>query len=179
VDLYLDVSKIDAGQMRTEIKELDLAQLVRACVEEQSPLTKQRRISLAVRVPSGLKVLADAELLQRVVQNLLNNALKFTPEGGRVELSAAPEPRDAARLCFADTGPGIAPEEIPRLFDRYHQAKARREGRIKGTGLGLAFCRQALAAMRGDIRAESKPGEGSRFIIRLPMPPKQRQEHAG
>lgn len=168
LDLYLDVSKLDAECMRTEINELDFTGIVLRCVEEQSPLARERRIAVAVNVPPGLKVMADAELLPRVVQNLIGNALKFTPEGGRVELSADVRGRNAVQFSVADTGPGIARKEIPRLFDRYHQAKARREGKIKGTGLGLAFCRKALAVMKGDIRVKSKLGEGARFIISIP-----------
>ncbi len=168
LDLYLDVSKLDAECLRTEISELDFTGIVLRSVEEQSPLARERHITIVVNVPSGLKVMADEELLPRVIQNLIGNALKFTPEGGRVELSADVRDRNAVRFSVADTGPGIAQEEIPRLFDRYHQAKARREGKIKGTGLGLAFCRKALTAMKGDVRVESKPGEGARFIIRIP-----------
>jgi signal transduction histidine kinase len=175
IDLYLDVSKLDSGLMGIEPAALDLAKIVRQCVEEQSLLARERRLALRVDVPDGLMVLADAQLLPRVVLNLLNNALKFTPEGGSVSLAAGG--RGPVELRVEDTGPGIAPEEIPRLFDRYHQARARREGRIQGTGLGLAFCRQASAAMNGDIRVESTPGEGSRFILRLPAPPRRRTDH--
>jgi signal transduction histidine kinase len=169
LDLYLDVSKFDAGRMPVEIEKLDFSSIARRCAEEQSLLARERRIALAVDVPDGLSVLADAELLPRVILNLLGNALKFTPEGGRVRLSARGG-GNGVELSLDDTGPGIAAEELPRLFDRYHQAKAKREGKVRGTGLGLAFCRLALTAMKGDIRVESKPGEGSRFIVRLPSP---------
>ena len=178
IDLYLDVSKLAAGCMRTEIAELDFSDIASRCVREQSPLTRERRIGLSVDVPPGLRVMADEHLLPRVVQNLLNNALKFTPEGGRVELSARARGR-AVQFAVADTGPGIGPAEIPRLFDRYHQSKERREGKTKGTGLGLAFCRQALSAMKGDIRVESKPGEGSRFILSLPAPARAPDRRVG
>ncbi|MFI5348355.1 MAG: ATP-binding protein [Elusimicrobiota bacterium] len=169
LDLYLDVSRFEAGQMRVEIKEIDCSEIARRCAEEQSPFARQRRIALVVDVPAGLRVLGDEELLPRVVQNLLNNAIKFTPESGRVEISAEEDSKEV-RLSVSDTGPGIAAEDVPRLFDRYHQAKEWRGSKIKGSGLGLAFCRMALTAMRGGIQLESKPGEGSRFIIHLPAP---------
>lgn len=169
LDLYLDVAKLTAGCMKTEIRELDFTVIAHRCVEEHAPLARERRITLTSGVPAGLKVLADAELLPRVLQNLINNALKFTPEGGRVDVLAEVLGQNIVECAVADTGPGIAPDEIVHLFDRYHQSAARREGRIKGTGLGLAFCRQALAAMKGDLRVESKMGEGSRFIFRLAM----------
>jgi len=170
LDMYLDVAKLTAGCMPTEIQALDFTDLARRGIEENAPLARERRITLTSGVPAGLKVRADAELLPRVLQNLINNALKFTPEGGRVDLSAEMTEQKIVECVVADTGPGIAPEEIGHLFDRYHQSAARREGRIKGTGLGLAFCRQALAAMNGDLRVESKLGEGSRFIFRLASP---------
>lgn len=178
LDLYLDVSKLTAGCMPSEIKELDLTDIAHRCVEEQAPLALERRIALTAGVPAGLKVLADQELLPRVLQNLINNALKFTPEGGRVDLTAKVRDRSLVECAVADTGPGIAPDEIGRLFDRYHQSAARREGRIKGTGLGLAFCRQALATMKGELRVESKLGEGSRFIFRLASPSPAKRGHA-
>ncbi|MFI5362112.1 MAG: sensor histidine kinase [Elusimicrobiota bacterium] len=173
IDLYLDVAKMEAGCVRVEFEELDFSRIVHRCLEEQSPLARERRIVLDVYIPPGLKVLADAELLPRVVQNLINNAIKFTPEGGLVELSAGVRGRASVRLCVTDTGPGIAREAVPLLFDRYHQSRARREGKIKGTGLGLAFCRKALAAMQGEIHVESELGEGSRFIIRLQAAPRK------
>lgn len=179
LDLYLDVSKLDAGRMPVAIQELDFSEIARRCVEDQSPLARERRIAVTVDVPVGLTVMADAELLPRVVENLLDNALKFTPKGGRVELSAGDNGRNCCRrsesvqFSITDTGPGIAPEEIPLLFDRYHQAQSRSKGKTKGTGLGLAFCRQALAVMSGALGVESKLGAGSRFIVRLPASPKR------
>ncbi len=149
---------------------VDVHAITRRCVEEQSPFVQERRIALVVDVPLGLRVLADAELLSRVVQNLLNNALKFTPKGGRVGLEARTGDWGDVLLSVADTGPGIAADELPHLFDPYHQAKARRARKIKGTGLGLAFCQRAATAMNGDIRVKSTPGSGSRFVIRLPAP---------
>lgn len=178
LDLYLDVAKLTAGCMKTEIKELDFTGIARRCVEEQAPLARERRIVLTSSVPAGLKVMADEDLLPRVLQNLINNALKFTPEGGRVDLSSEVRDRNLVECAIADTGPGIAPDEIGHLFDRYHQSAARREGRIKGTGLGLAFCRQALATMNGDLRVESTLGEGSRFIFRLASPSPAKRGHA-
>ena len=169
LDLYLDVAKLDAGLMKVQISRLALAETVRACVEEQGPLTREKRIEVTVDVPMTLAVLADADLLPRVVQNLLDNAVKFTPVGGRIAIRAVPEAQDAVLLSFEDTGPGISPTDLPKLFDRYHQAEAGRQGKIKGTGLGLAFCREALKAMKGDIQVESTPGSGSSFTIRLPM----------
>jgi signal transduction histidine kinase len=119
-------------------------------------------------VPDDIFVEADSELLSRVVQNVLDNAVKFTPSDGRIELLASVD-GEQAELSIKDTGPGLAPEELPLLFDRYHQARARRAGKIQGTGLGLTFCREALKLMQGSIAVGSKLGEGTVFTIRLPL----------
>ncbi len=168
LDLYLDVAKLDAGLMPVEARELDGAQVAERCAAQQAPLARARAVTLVVRTEDGARVLADEALLERVLQNLLDNAVKYAPEGGRVELALDAASPDFVLFHVTDNGPGIPEEELPLLFDRYHQARARREGRTKGTGLGLAFCRRALSAMNGDIRVESAPGQGSRFTVFLP-----------
>lgn len=173
LDLYLDLAKLEAGLMPVKPTGMDLPEAVRGCVEEQVPLARERDVRVEVRAPQEARVLADPDLLSRVVENLLNNALKFTRKGGRVTLSAGPAEPGFVALSVEDEGPGIPPEELPLLFDRYHQARARREGKLKGTGLGLSFCRQALGAMGGGIRAEAAPGGGARFVVRLPAAPKE------
>lgn len=168
LDLYLDVAKLDAGLMPVQTRELDGAGLAAQCAARQEPLARSRALALTVRAEGEARVLADETLLERVLQNLLDNAIKYAPEGGRVELALDAASPDFVLFHVTDNGPGIPGEELPLLFDRYHQARARREGRTKGTGLGLAFCRRALSAMNGDIRVESEPGRGSRFTVLLP-----------
>lgn len=168
LDLYLDVAKLDAGLMPASVEPVDLGEAARAVVEQQAPLARSRGVRLESSVPEGIRAAADPALLARVLQNLVDNALKFTPSGGWVELGAERGPSPMVRLTVTDTGAGIAPQELPLLFDRYHQAAARRAGRSQGTGLGLAFCRQALKAMKGRIAVDSEPGEGSRFTVELP-----------
>lgn len=126
-------------------------------------------------------------MLGRVVDNLIDNAVKFTPQGGRVSVTAAAQPlrpnatpngpgdaaADAAQqgcvvIRVKDTGPGIAAEEIPLIFDRYHQGEARRQGKTRGNGLGLAFCREALGLMGAQISVRSQVGRGSEFVITIP-----------
>lgn len=168
LEVYLDLAKLEAGRMPVRTEPVGLGALAEACAAEQAPLARQRRIAVACAVEPGLRVSADAELLGRVVRNLLDNALKFTPEGGHVTLCAKAEQGGVACLCVEDSGPGIAPEELPRLFDPYHQAADRRAGKSQGTGLGLAFCREALKVMGGSIAVESALGAGSRFLVWLP-----------
>lgn len=171
LDLYLDVAKLDAGLLTIEARKLDGSEVAARCAAQQESLARSRGVTLTVHATDGADVLADEALLERILQNLLDNALKYTPEGGRVELSLDAASPDVVLFHVTDTGPGIPGEELPLLFDRYHQAQARRQGRTKGTGLGLAFCRRALSAMNGDIRVDSTPGEGSRFTVLLPKAP--------
>ncbi|MFP5500944.1 MAG: sensor histidine kinase [Candidatus Sericytochromatia bacterium] len=113
---------------------------------------------------------ADHEKLFQILLNLLSNAHKFTPEGGTITLSARVE-EEAMRLSVADTGVGIAPENLPFLFDEFYQVKRRRGRHQPGTGLGLAITRQLVTLHGGRIWAESELGRGSRFSLTLPLPP--------
>lgn len=167
LDLYLDVARLDAGLMPVELEPLDLHALLRGCVEEQAAFAQEKRIKveLALGEPAALR--GDAELLPRVLQNVLNNALKYTPQGGQVWIKTA-EKGGKVEISMHDNGPGIPEADLPLIFDRFHQAKARRSGSVQGTGLGLAFCREALKAMQGEIAAASAPRLGTEFTIRVP-----------
>jgi signal transduction histidine kinase len=130
-------------------------------------LALNREQRLVARVRPGLpKVLADRELILRVLTNLLDNAVKFTPKEGHITVSAE-RVGEEVRFAVSDTGHGIPPESIQRVFDRFvrlDDAKA-----IKGTGLGLSFCRVAVEAHGGHIWAESELGHGATFYFTLPL----------
>ncbi|HYP52691.1 MAG TPA: ATP-binding protein [Pyrinomonadaceae bacterium] len=111
---------------------------------------------------------ADRVKLRRVLVNLISNALKFTPKGGRVEINAEQLHARAARVSVADTGVGIAKDDIERLFDKYEQARSRATRSEKGTGLGLYITRQLVELHGGKISAESEPGKGSVFSFTIP-----------
>jgi signal transduction histidine kinase len=168
ITLYLDVAKLDAGVAEIHNAPIRLADAVRGEIAAQEAVARGKKQEIILTVPSEIVVEADPDLLSRVVQNVLDNAVKFTPWGGRVECSARVQ-GGQAELSIKDSGPGIAAEELPLLFDRYHQARARRAGKIQGTGLGLTFCREALKIMRGSIVVGSKLSEGTVFTIRLPL----------
>jgi signal transduction histidine kinase len=168
LDLFLDVAKLDEGVMPVSKKAVALLPLVREAVAEQSALAASKRVSVDVAMDAELAVLADEELLSRAVRNLLNNGIKFTHKDGRITIRAERAEAGAITLSVEDTGSGIAPADLPSLFDRFYQASARREGRIQGNGLGLTFCREALKAMGGEIGVRSEVGKGSEFVVRLP-----------
>lgn len=165
LDRYLDVAKLEAGLMTVSLAPVPAAPLLRACVNEQLPLAQEKGVSVDLEADEDLAVTADPELLPRVFENLLSNAIKFTPRGGRVAVKAEAV-GDLVVISFHDSGPGVPAEDLPALFDRYHQGAVGKQT-LKGTGLGLAFCRAAVTAMNGTIGVESEPGTGSVFAIRL------------
>jgi signal transduction histidine kinase len=166
VEDKLDYAKLESGKTALRLGPVVLAELLRQCAEDQAAAAREKGVEMSVQARPGLSVRADEWLLSRVVQNLLDNALKFTPAGGSVALRA--EPADGTVLLrVIDSGPGVPPESLPHLFDPYYQAAQRRAGKTRGTGLGLAFCRLALKAMGGNIRVTSPAGQGCEFAVRL------------
>ncbi len=167
LDLYLDVAQLDAAMMPVKLEDVELAGVAGDAVDEQRAAASAAGVLLELDVASALAARADRVLLGRVVGNLLNNAIKYNVKGGRVTVSAAKDDQGVA-LTVKDTGRGIAEVDLPHIFDRFYQAEARRAGRIKGNGLGLTFCKEALGLMSGEIGVASRIGEGSEFIVRLP-----------
>lgn len=167
LELSLDVAQLDAGAWPLSPADLDVLHCVEDAVASKAMAALRRGVALEVEVEKGLQVRADAVLLGRVLDNLLDNAVKFCLDGGRVRVLA--RGRDGAvELSVQDAGPGIAEQDLPFLFDRFYQAEARRAGRIRGAGLGLTFCLEALKLMEGDISAAPAPGGGARFTVILP-----------
>lgn len=162
----LDVTMIESEGLTIERGPVDPAELVREAVQLQQPLARESGITLDAEVQGPLPTLeADRERLLQVFQNLIDNALKFTPDGGRVTVSAAGD-TDGVRFVVRDTGSGIAPEQLPYLFDRFWQAQ---KGAGAGAGLGLAIARGIVEAHGGRISAESIPGRGTSIIFTIPV----------
>jgi len=164
ISSILDVSKMGAGEMKLQREPVDLDALVRAVLATNQPFPGNRTVTLDA--PESLpSVTADAGLIRRVLQNLLGNALKYTPEGGDVHIVVTPSDNEI-RVAVTDTGPGIAPEEHQRIFEKFGQVE-NRDHRL-GTGLGLTFCKMAVEAHGGRIGVESEVGKGSTFWFTLP-----------
>lgn len=170
LDLYLDVAQFDSGGAAARLEPVSVFDAVDEAVAEQSALAASRATVVELDVAPGIKALADRRLLKRVVENLLNNAIKYGDPGARVLIRAV-ETEDRVRVSVKDEGPGIEEKVLPFLFDRYYQAQARREGRIKGNGLGLTFCREAARLMNAELTVESSPGKGAEFSLSLPKAP--------
>jgi signal transduction histidine kinase len=164
----LDVSRIEAGQLAIEPSAVSLPALLEEAVERHRHLAEEHGIELRVRgdAPPSM-VWADRDRVLQVLGNLVGNALKFTPAGGRIELGMETE-GDEIRCYVTDTGPGIPPDQLPHVFDRFWQA--RRTDR-RGLGLGLAIVQGLVEAHGGRVWAESEPGRGTRFQFTLPRAP--------
>jgi signal transduction histidine kinase len=164
VSSLLDVSQLETGNLPIELEPVDAAHLAAGLRRELLPWAEERGLALEVQAAPGLPpVNADPELLDRVLRNLLGNAIKFTPAGGRVTCALAP---GSPEVCFtvADTGPGLPGYVAERLFQKF----VRGAGPGHGHGLGLAFCKLAVEAMGGRIWVESQPGGGTAFHFKLP-----------
>jgi len=171
VDDLLDLARLDAGQMAFAREAVDLNALVARVVDRLSLRAQEQGVRLENAV-AGLPMIAgDGDRLAQVFTNLIDNGLKHTPAGGRVELRG--EAQAAAVLVHVeDGGPGIPAEELSRIFERFYQIdRARRGGEGRGTGLGLAISRQIVHAHSGRLTALSAPGQGSRFTVQLPLDP--------
>jgi signal transduction histidine kinase len=168
VDTLLDIARLEEGAMDLQIVALDSWGLVEETVTAERPLAEAKDITLENRVEVALPAfLADRDILQRILINLLDNALKFTPVGGRVWVEG--RLRDGAiALSVVDTGRGIPPEERERIFEKFTQVRGQQTTR-KGSGLGLTFCQMAVEAQGGRIWVEDGPqGRGSRFTFTIP-----------
>lgn len=168
IDLLLEIGRLESGQGLIEREPVTVAPLLAETRRRLAPMAAQAQIEVVVEAPSSLpQIPADPAHLGRVLHNLVDNALKFTPDGGHVSLWARPANGDML-LGVSDDGPGIPAEEQAALFDKFSQV-ANHVGRRKGTGLGLAYCRLAVEAHGGQIWVESAEGQGSTFVVCLPL----------
>ncbi len=165
----LDVSRIVTGKLRLDLHPLSLGPVAAAALDAVRPAAEAKRIAIDVRNDSEVTVLGDADRLQQVLWNLLVNAVKFTPEGGRVAVSLAAEGPHAV-ISVTDTGEGILPDLLPRVFDRFTQGDASVTRRHGGLGLGLSIVRHLVEIHGGEVHAESEgEGRGAMFSVRLPL----------
>ena len=165
-DLLL-VAEIEAERLELRLEPTDLADLAAATVEEALPVAAQNGIELNLDVEGGLPLEADAERLRQVLDNLVSNALKFTPNGGSVTLSAS-NGDGPLRVEVADTGIGVPHDELGQLFSRFYRASSATRRAIPGTGLGLVIARAIVEAHGGTISLDPREGGGTRVVVTLP-----------
>jgi signal transduction histidine kinase len=169
VGQLLELSRIESGELRLDRTPVPLPSLVREVLSEIEVARADRGVVVSDAVPDDLPpVLVDRERVHQVLFNLLDNALRYTPPGGEVTVEAH-RINGSCEIAVIDTGQGIAPEHLPRLFERFYRADAARSRGDGGTGIGLAIARSVVEAHGGHIRAESRVGRGSVFTFDLPV----------
>jgi two-component system sensor histidine kinase BaeS len=168
VDDLQDLALADAGRLTLHRRPVDAAGLVEAVVVAQRGAASAAQVHLEADVRGPVPVRSDPDRLRQVLVNLLSNALRYTPPGGRVTVTAKVAD-GAAVLAVRDAGIGIPPEHLPHVFDRFYRCDPSRSRATGGSGLGLAIVRQIVAAHEGTVTAASEPGRGSTFTVRLPL----------
>ncbi|HEX6843696.1 MAG TPA: HAMP domain-containing sensor histidine kinase, partial [Actinomycetota bacterium] len=168
VDQLLDLSRLESGEVPLHREDVAVGPLVARVVSEIAVARDAADVTITRDLDDDLPALdADAERLHQVLYNLVDNAVRYTPPGGRVTI-AAHRHNGSVEISVADTGVGIEPEHLPHLFDRFYRVDAARSRDDGGTGIGLAIARSVVEAHGGRIRADSQPGHGSVFTVDLP-----------
>jgi signal transduction histidine kinase len=180
----LELSKLDSGLVLLDLRPDDLRACVESAVEQAQPSARRRGIELVVELPNHpLRIRHDPQRIGQVVSNLVGNALKFTPRGGRVSVAVRAAdggaPDDGARIIVADTGVGIDTTELPRIFDRFYRGSRANEARGSGSGLGLAIVKSIVDMHAGRVSVESLVGGGSTFTVTLPRDPRANPPEPG
>jgi signal transduction histidine kinase len=168
LNTLMDISEAETGLMQLDRQRFPLAPLVAEIVELFELVAEDKGITQTTEVPTELVCFADRNRLRQVLANLLDNALKYTPSGGNVKISAQAEV-DAVAIVCQDSGIGIFAEEMPKIWDRLYRADKSRSQR--GLGLGLSLVRAIINAHGGRAEVQSTPGQGSTFIVHMPTPP--------
>ena len=164
----LVLANAEAGEIRWAEQTVDLSVLATSLAEQLEPVAAAKDIELKTVAAPHIHVCGDASWLERVVLNLLDNSIKFTPNGGQIKVTVASENGHAV-LRVEDKGMGISPEALPHVFDRFYRAEPSRSKRIPGVGLGLALAHWIVENHRGRITVESQPGQGTSFTVYLPL----------
>ena len=167
INTMLLISKTETGIDSLERTRMDLAQVVRDACALFVPSAEDKHIELQCDAPQDIEYTGDIRMIQRMVANLVDNAIKYTPRGGRIGVHLKARGQDSVELKVVDTGAGIAPEELPHIFERFYRCDRSRSQ--AGTGLGLSLARAVATAHHGTILADSTPDKGSEFSVRLPL----------
>ena len=148
---------------------LNLRDLLEVIIEQIRPLAREKELTFTTDIAAKLPVYGDADHLTRLFLNLLENAVKYTLIGGQITVEALREPA-GVQVAIHNSGTGIAPEHLPRLFERFYRLDADRSSQTGGAGLGLAIAREIVRLHGGEISAQSEPGRGITFVVQLPAP---------
>ena len=166
LNTLMDISEAESGAMQLRPEPVALADVVSRAVDLYRDVAEAKGVTLAAAAPADIVVTADRTRLEQVAANLIDNAVKYTPAGGRVDIEIERGAGEAI-LRVRDTGPGIPTDEQPRIFDRLFRGDTSRAER--GLGLGLSVVKAIIEAHAGTVEVQSEPGYGSTFIVRLPL----------
>jgi signal transduction histidine kinase/DNA-binding response OmpR family regulator len=169
VNQLLDLSKLESGNMKLQAVPLHVIPLLKALVLSFASYAERKRITLTFDATENeLAAYIDKDKLEKIITNILSNAFKFTPEGGRIEVEAT-RVKDHLTVRISDTGIGIPADKIPKIFDRFYQVDGSHTREQEGTGLGLSLTRELVELHNGTIEVESTEGKGTTFVIRIPL----------
>jgi two-component system phosphate regulon sensor histidine kinase PhoR len=166
----LSLARLESGQELFDHGPLCLVPMLESCVEAHRGRAKTKNLSLTFEagdIEEGTLVLADEEAVRQIVDNLIDNAIKYTPEQGSVGILCSAS-RDAVRIEVADTGIGIPRDDLPRIFERFYRVDKARSRELGGTGLGLSIVKHLIQSIGGQIEVTSRVGSGSKFTVYLP-----------
>jgi two-component system, OmpR family, phosphate regulon sensor histidine kinase PhoR len=166
----LTISRIELKSQRFQFASYRLAPLLAECVDSLRPVALKKNITMWIDPgEEGLEVFCDSESVHQMMSNLIDNAIKYTPDGGSIHVAARALPGSMVEVGVRDTGMGIPQEDLGRLFERFYRVDKARSREMGGTGLGLAIVKHLARAQGGDVRVESEPGQGSTFSFTLPV----------
>jgi signal transduction histidine kinase len=165
LDALMDLAEAEAGTMPLRIEPVNLAAVVRDAADLYSDVAEQKGVNLTANLPETVQVAGDRNRLAQAIANLLDNAVKYTPAGGRVVIDARAID-GTARVTVTDTGSGVSPDDLPHIWDRLYRGDRSRSER--GLGLGLSLVKAIAVAHGGQVSVESAPGRGSVFTLQLP-----------
>jgi signal transduction histidine kinase/DNA-binding NarL/FixJ family response regulator len=170
INQLLDLSKLDAGSMKLELIESDVLRFLRVIFASFTPLAERKAIYYTCDLPNKPIVTTfDQDKIEKILYNLLSNAFKFTPDEGEINCTVKISKSNELQISVKDTGSGIPPEMIEKIFDRFYQVEGIPQGQAGGTGIGLSLTRELIQIQHGQIKINSGTGEGSEFIVSIPL----------
>jgi signal transduction histidine kinase len=165
VDELLDLSRMQSSKAKFVVEPVDLKEVLENCIEIFAFQAKQKLVTFELKAEPNLTVAGDPDRLEQVFINLIDNAVKNSPSGGKVSIVSGRSERNYTRTVVSDNGPGIPLDQLPYVFDRFYQVTGVRTG----VGLGLAIAKEIVTMHKGTIEASSEPGEGASITVNLPL----------
>jgi signal transduction histidine kinase len=176
---WLDISRIENGSLTQQKVSLNLDSIISRSVEEMAPLCRKKGIALEINSPRSLPpITGDTESLVRVFTNIIGNATKYTPQGGKITVSVKKNDEYYITASISDSGTGIPPEKLPLIFEPFYRCAGKNE-KHGGSGLGLTFCKKIMESHSGMIDVSSREGEGTTFVLTFPVPINTKRNGSG